>query len=343
MSVLRACFPYYGYKGAVSSEVWKRLGNPPNYVEPFFGSGAVLLQRPGGAGKREVINDKSGGLANFWRSVQADPAGVLEHAVWICSESDLHARNAFFREALPDLTARLEGDPGYYDSRLAGYWCYVQCLAIGEVAYARGPWVRRGGLLVKEPVGDGVRRNIPCDQSRGIQRAIPTHSDQGIRKSVPEKKTLGILRRKSSAEEWIHDLSCRLSEVRILCGDWARGVKPTYTTQHGLTGVFLDPPYDDCWKTYSDHDPLTEQICSWCAENGEDPKLRIALCGYEGTLSVDLVALGWAEFGWKAGGGRVTVGGASDLNRDRERIWFSPHCLDSVGKSEQLDLLAGLG
>ncbi len=336
--MLRAPFPYYGYKGKVSAEVWERLGDVPNYVEPFAGSLAVLLQRPGGAGRREVVNDKSGGVANFWRAVQADPEGVARHAIWICSESDLHARNAFLRESLPDLTARLEGDPLYYDSMLAGYWCYVQCLAIGEVAYKRGPWVRRDGLLVSEPMGGGIRRNIPCDSSRGIQRSIPTHSDHGIRKSIPEKTPQGVLRhRRSHAEQWIEDLSDRLSGVRILCGDWSRGLKPTYTTQHGITGVFLDPPYDDCWETYSDMDPMLGQICAWCKDNGDNNQLRIALCGYSGTLPFSLADIGWEEYAWRSDGGRVTPGGKSDLNRDRERIWFSPHCLKP---SQELSLFS---
>jgi hypothetical protein len=104
VKTLRAPFPYYGYKGKVSAEVWSRLGNPPNYVEPFFGSGAVLLQRPQ-PGKREVVNDKYGALVNFWRSVKANPALVAAHAVTIGAESELHARNAAVREALDELTA----------------------------------------------------------------------------------------------------------------------------------------------------------------------------------------------------------------------------------------------
>ena len=33
-------------KSRVADLVWKRFGDTPNYVEPFFGSGAVLLKRP---------------------------------------------------------------------------------------------------------------------------------------------------------------------------------------------------------------------------------------------------------------------------------------------------------
>ena len=38
-------FPYFGGKLPVAELVWLRLGDVPNYIEPFFGTGAVLLNR----------------------------------------------------------------------------------------------------------------------------------------------------------------------------------------------------------------------------------------------------------------------------------------------------------
>jgi DNA adenine methylase len=43
---LQAPFPYFGGKSRVAEIVWARFGDVDNYVEPFFGSGAVLLARP---------------------------------------------------------------------------------------------------------------------------------------------------------------------------------------------------------------------------------------------------------------------------------------------------------
>jgi DNA adenine methylase len=53
---LRAPFPWFGGKSRVAPLVWERFGNVPNYVEPFFGSGAVLLGRPHPP-KTETVND----------------------------------------------------------------------------------------------------------------------------------------------------------------------------------------------------------------------------------------------------------------------------------------------
>jgi len=72
-NILKAPFPWFGGKSRVAPEVWARFGDVRNYVEPFFGSGAVLLGRPGGATGTETINDIDGFVANFWRALQADP------------------------------------------------------------------------------------------------------------------------------------------------------------------------------------------------------------------------------------------------------------------------------
>lgn len=36
----------FGGKSRVAAAIWARFGNVPSYVDPFFGSGAVLFARP---------------------------------------------------------------------------------------------------------------------------------------------------------------------------------------------------------------------------------------------------------------------------------------------------------
>lgn len=43
---LKAPFPWFGGKSRAAHLIWPRFGNVPNYVEPFAGSLAVLLNRP---------------------------------------------------------------------------------------------------------------------------------------------------------------------------------------------------------------------------------------------------------------------------------------------------------
>lgn len=60
--IYRSPYPYFGGKSKVAARVWERLGNPANYVEPFFGSGAVLLARPDPEwrGAVETVSDANG-------------------------------------------------------------------------------------------------------------------------------------------------------------------------------------------------------------------------------------------------------------------------------------------
>jgi hypothetical protein len=106
--ILKAPFPYFGGKRKVAGEIWKRFGVVDNYVEPFFGSGAVLLARPDEP-TTETVNDADGLLANFWRALAANPDEVAHWADWPVSENDLHARHAWLVGKKDSLQARLEG------------------------------------------------------------------------------------------------------------------------------------------------------------------------------------------------------------------------------------------
>lgn len=68
------------------------------------------------------------------------------------------------------------------------------------------------------------------------------------------------------------------------------------------------------------------------------PKLRIALCGYEGDY--DLPS-DWDCVAWKAHGGYGSQNHNGNENPHRERIWFSPHCLRPA-EDRQLDLFAAV-
>lgn len=86
MSGLRAPFPYFGGKQRAASLIWERLGAPVNYVEPFFGSGAVLLARPDEP-RVETVNDVDGMIVNFWRATAANPEAVAAAADWPVHEA----------------------------------------------------------------------------------------------------------------------------------------------------------------------------------------------------------------------------------------------------------------
>ncbi|RKG62891.1 DNA adenine methylase [Corallococcus sp. CA054B] len=128
--------------------------------------------------------------------------------------------------------------------------------------------------------------------------------------------------------EWMQDLAHRLRYVRVCCGDWSRILSPNVTERIGVTGVLLDPPYSDAAgrdpSIYAEEDlQVAHRVREWALENGDNPRLRIALCGYEGEHEMPAT---WRSVSWKAPGGYAAARGNHE-NAQRERIWFSPHCL----------------
>jgi len=141
----------------------------------------------------------------------------------------------------------------------------------------------------------------------------------------------GVADQVTPIAEWFHALAARLRRVRVCCGDWARVCTPAVTSYQGLTGVFLDPPYADTAGRHKDVyavDSLTvaHAVREWAIAKGDDPLMRIALCGYEGE---HVMPDSWSVFAWKTQGGygNQHKPGRGLENRVRERIWFSPHCL----------------
>jgi hypothetical protein len=117
---------------------------------------------------------------------------------------------------------------------------------------------------------------------------------------------------------------------------------PAVTIGHGLTGVFLDPPYGEeavrrAGLYVSDSGDIAADVRQWCLANGHEQRMRIALCGYEGEHNA-LERHGWRKVAWKARGGYANQSRAGNPNAERERVWFSPHCLRPGETTGQLAL-----
>lgn len=305
---LKTPFPWFGGKLKVAPVVWAALGDVKNYVEPFFGSGAVFLNRPH-PHNIATINDKDGYVANFWRAIAADPDCVARQAAWPVFENDLHARHYWLIERKDALVERLEADPDFYDPLVAAYWVWGICCWIGSGWCAgKGPWRVVDGRLTKVSAGRGVHRRLPHlgDAGRGVQR---------------QQVELGV---------WFQELAARLAVARVCCGDWTRVMGPSVTFRHGMTGVFLDPPYDHAMREkeiYTVETDCSGAVRAWAIANGDNPMMRIVLAGYEGEHD-GLEALGWRVVPWKARGGYGNQGAKRGReNAKLERLFLSPHCL----------------
>jgi hypothetical protein len=323
---LKAPFPYFGGKSLIADQVWARLGDTKNYVEPFAGSLAVLLARPH-APQVETVNDADGMLANFWRAVQHDPEAVACAADWPVNEIDIHARHAWLVGQRERITGALEGDPDWFDVRAAGWWVWGLCSWIGSGwCSGRGPWIVDAGRLVDSRQlphlgggGMGVNRKLPHLGGGGM----------GVNRKLPHLGGGGMGHR-DALIEWFAELSERLRNVRVACGDWSRVCGPSVTYKHGMTAIFLDPPYADSAKRagglYAKDDlSIAHAVREWAIENGGNPKMRIALCGYSGehVMPGDWECMHWKQ---RKGYGGQRQSGVND-NSNKERIWFSPHCM----------------
>jgi hypothetical protein len=312
----------------------------------------VLLGRPHEP-KIETVNDLDCHVSNFWRAVQHDPEAVAEYADHPVNECDLHARHRWLVDRV-EFRERMHSDPDHYDVKIAGWWVWGICQWIGT------GWCGTSTVQSRQlPILDGrcefgvgtnsetvrhLSRQIPLMSSAGMGvhaggARLPSlgHSGRGIHS--PERA--GLI-------EWFGQLSRRLRRVRVACGDWSRIVSGSVTGASntrqnmgmGPCAVFLDPPYAGEGDVYAEGNEIGAAVREWAIANGDNPHLRIALCGYAGEHEMPA---SWIEHAWKANGGYGNRnGGEANKNARRERIWFSPHCLPLESKQPTLfDLMVG--
>lgn len=213
----------------------------------------------------------------------------------------------------------------------------------GNGVHRKRPVLGHGGRDVVSPTsstppGAPSRKlpNLSTHSGRSPQRQIPDLQGKGS-KGVHRLPSLGNMRgvhgeSKAPCADWFAQLQARLRRVRVCCGDWTRvlgdsvlGTTKSRNSGMNPCGLFLDPPYSgemrdrDLYAT--DDANISKRVAEWALAHGDDPDLRIALCGYEGEHEMPS---SWHCYAWKAHRGYA---GAENKNVHKERIWFSPHCL----------------
>ena len=337
---LKAPFPYFGGKRSVAADVWARFGQPKHYIEPFCGSAAMLLAAPSPP-SLEVVCDRNGFIANFWRAVKHQPGEVARAADYPVSHIDQGARHPWLMEQRDRLAASLQDPEWPGDAKVAGWWLWGQCSWIGS---GWCDWDRAGQVPHISNAGRGVQAagkvphisdagmgiqaagKVPhiSNAGRGVQAAgkVPHISDAGMgiqaAGKVPHISDAGLLTSGGRAAwEWLHKIAARLDRVRIVHGDWHRCLNSHYGKT--ATAVFLDPPYRAYEALYGAKSPVADEVEAWARDN---PRLRIAICGHAGDYNLP----GWDAVQWSRAGN--TYG--SDKTKDAECIWYSPGCLPAV-------------
>lgn len=348
---IKAPFPYFGGKGPVSSFIWERLGDVSHYLEPFFGSGAVLLNRPAEHRRRcETVCEKDGLVANAWRAMQFDPEGVAKVCDWPVLHVDLSASKKLLIERRDQLVEQLVQDEKWYDIELAGYWIWAASCWIGRgmtrptqrpnVAHAGTGVCRTPRIATDEGINQiGQRPDLtgevgisnicqrPCLNEKGVSAVFLREDLEVHDLSAPFNHKIYT---------WFRQLSERLRYVRVVCGDWSRICGGDWQDGMGVCGIFFDPPYSlEAQRDNNIYDQedgeVAHRVREWCKERGSRKSHRIILAGYEGEHE-GLEGLGWTVYAWKTGGGYSGITNKNKvdkgLNRFRERLWCSPFCID---------------
>jgi DNA adenine methylase len=335
---LKAPFPYFGGKSMVADIVWSYLGDVKQYMEPFFGSGAVLLKRPPTNQDKiyEIVCDKDGFISNVWRSIQFSPDETAKWCDWPINHADLMARKKSLLQNESRLLENLCNDPEWHDPKQAGYWIWCASCWIGSgltrptqiphLANDKGVFSTTKIPHLANDKGVFSTTKIPhLANDKGVfsTTKIPhLANDKGVF-STQENGVYG----------WLRALSARLRNVKVVCGDWTRICGGNWQARKPPVGFFFDPPYATSGRDESiyHHDSMTvgKDVEAWCLERGKNPDYRIVVAGYDDEYQT-LIDAGWRIHEWKANGGYGNLGGkesAGSKNRHRERLIISPHCL----------------
>jgi hypothetical protein len=302
----------------------------------------VLLQRPhdlaDGSRRAETVNDADHYLSNFWRALAHDPDAVASFADWPVNEDDLFARHLWLvNQGRSILAAGIEGDPDFYDAKIAGWWVWGVNAWIGSGwCSGTGPWIadEEGQRPHLGNAGRGVNRKLPHlgDAGRGVNRKLPHLGDAGQAGfNTLEHRSIGLY-------EYMGQLAGRLRDVRVCTGDWSRIVTTGALSFGARVGVFLDPPYSGDVRTgdlyaSDDHDVAVD-VRNWAVENGDNMRYRIVLAGYESEHD-EVMPQTWRRIRWKANAAYQTRNSAGTKsgnlgNRLSEVLWCSPGCLNDT-------------
>jgi hypothetical protein len=170
-----------------------------------------------------------------------------------------------------------------------------------------------------------------------VNRQLPHlgNAGQGVNRKLPHLSA--GQGRSAYIYEWFGALMDRTRDVRVAVGDWQRVLTGSVTVLHGLTGVFLDPPYTKGAMDYAAGGvggELADKVRAWCAKNGNDKRLRIVLCGHAGEHDA-LLQDGWHTRAWTARKGYARTDEAVE-NSASETLWCSPHCVPERQKQDAL-------
>jgi len=251
---------------------------------------------------------------------------------------------------ISNLEKGLQADPLWHDPLIAAWWVWGQCAWIAgdwcseskqrsELDFEARRAVRQCRKAEANACGAVLSGRLPLtDDCSGVFfKQLSPGSDTGINAANKGKRPYcqhhlgvhtcsktkckkGVQARRDTLAAWFVELQACLRHVIVCCGSWERVVTP-YVLGDTSCAVLLDPPYKThgkaCYGRYHD-DTMSRRVKEWAVANGENPKLRIALCEFEGVFDMPK---DWSCYRWED----AKVASKTGKNdAGRERVWCSP-------------------
>lgn len=213
---------------------------------------------------------------------------------------------------------------GDIDCQITNFWRAAKWAGPGELAEwaewptnssdlkARLVWLKSQKERLHENLtADPTWFDAKCAGWYAWVNSVRMHN-QGSSLHLMRRK--GVRRTGQNLPDYIRELADRLKDVSVYHGDWTHLANAAVTSsKRGHCGLLLDPPYEGVrQQLYDNHDRNLSAMCREFALAAASPRLKIALCGYEGDPAMPD---DWEQLSW-----------GSQTGKGRERIWFSPHC-----------------
>lgn len=140
---MNAVMKYPGAKWSIASWIISKFPQHHSYLEPFFGSGAVLFTKP--RSNIETVNDLDGEVVNLFRWIREDPMRMANEIQWTPYAREVYER-AFagmkteqdsFRRAVNYYTYMMMGYGFRTNGNKTGWKIDIQGR---EKAYAANMW-----------------------------------------------------------------------------------------------------------------------------------------------------------------------------------------------------------
>lgn len=287
---MKSPYSYFGGKNKIAHEIWKRFGNVNWYLEPFFGSGAVLLNSPY-TPTNEIANDVYCMITNFWRSVKYSPNKTAKYADAPMNEIELHAVQDYLIANMFELENKLRADMEFHDPKIAGLWVW------GVSQWLGTNWCSNRTLYKR-----------PTFNKSGIHRSGTNIKEFFHHLSLRLRKTIICC---GSWDRVVSDFITTKNEPMGIFLD------PPYSADAGRENNLY----------IKDDLNVSRQVFDWCIENGKRNNFKIAFCGYSNEYEFPE---DWSALNWKGNCAWANWGNNKGKdNAKKEMIWFSPGCHNS--------------